>query len=168
MSIKTRSITAAFALISCVVTISAQQDFTFTTATGQPAALSSLRGKVTVLLFSGSQDPQRRDGVKALESLADRYQGKDVKIYWVSVNPPAEMTNEQLKSPGGGATSIGVLRDAGGAALKRISGKSAQLPTIVVLDREGNLVGQPRGGFNPNSDFINDLASTIDRVLGRS
>jgi hypothetical protein len=124
-----------------------------------------MRGKVLVLLFSGTQDPQRREGLKALASLADRYQGKDVKVCWVSVNSPSEFPDEQLKSAGNTATSLTVLRDTNQAAFKRFSGTLAQLPTVVVLDRQGNPVGQPRGGFNPNSDFINDLASTIDGLL---
>jgi hypothetical protein len=40
-----------------------------------------------------------------------------------------------------------------------------QLPTLVVLDSQGALYRQPRGGFNPNSDFINDLAGVIDSLL---
>jgi len=129
--------------------------------------LSSMRGNVVVLLFSGVQDPQRREGLKALETLAERYQGKEVKFWWVSVNPASELTNDQLKALAGNAASISVLRDANQAAFKRFSGKQAQLPTIVVLDRQGNPFGQPRGGFNPNSDFINDLASIVDILLQR-
>jgi hypothetical protein len=41
------------------------------------------------------------------------------------------------------------------------------LPTIVVLDQKGEVYGQPRGGFNPNSDFVNDLAAAIDNLLNR-
>lgn len=157
---------AVTAILSCLVaTAVAQQDFSFTTSSGQIVPISSMRGKVLVLLFSGVQDPQRREGLKALASLGDRYQGKDVKVCWVSVNSPSELTDEQLKSMGGTATSVMVLRDTNQAAFKRFSGKLAQLPTVVILDREGNPVGQPRGGFNPNSDFINDLASTIDGLL---
>jgi peroxiredoxin len=152
-------------LASLAGTAGAQQDFSFTTSSGQTVPISSMRGKVVVLLFSGVQDPQRREGLKALASLADRYQGKDVKVCWVSVNSPSELTDEQLKSAGATATSVMVLRDTNQAAFKRFSGKLAQLPTIVVLDRQGNPVGQPRGGFNPNSDFINDMSSTIDGVL---
>ena len=140
------------------------QDFSFSTPGGQTVALSSLRGNVIVLLFSGVQDPQRREGLKALETLAERYQGKNVKIYWVSVNAASEVTNDQLKSV---ATSVPMLRDTNQAAFKRFSGKLAQLPTIVVLDRQGNPFGQPRGGFNPNSDFINDLSSIVDGLLQR-
>jgi peroxiredoxin len=155
---------AAIAIISCVA-VARAQDFGFTTPTGETVPVSSMRGKVVVLLFSGVQDPQRREGLKGLGSLADRFQGKDVKVCWVSVNPASEMSNDQLSAVGGG--SVVALRDGNQAAFKRYSGKLAQLPMIVVLDRQGNPFGQPRGGFNPNSDFINDLASIIDTLLQR-
>ena len=168
MSIRTKAMIAAIAIVSFIAaSATGQQDFTFTTSGGQPVTLSSLRGKVAVLLFSGAQDPQCREGLAALQSLVKRYQGKDVNIYWVSVNPASEMTNDQLKSPCGVATAVPILRDANGAAFKRFSSKTAQLPTVVVLDRQGNPSGQPRGGFNPNSDFVNDVASTVDGLLGR-
>jgi peroxiredoxin len=162
------AITSIFAIISCIAVTASAQDLSFSTPAGQTVTLSSLRGNVVVLLFSGVQDPQRREGLKALESLADRYKEKNnVKICWVSVNPATEVTNDQLKSVSSTATLVSVLRDTDQAAFKRFSGKVAQLPTIVVVDRQGNPFGQPRGGFNPNSDFINDLASIIDRLLQR-
>lgn len=160
-------LTASLAIIFGVASTTAAQDVGLSTPGGQTVTLSSLRGNVVVLLFSGVQDPQRREGLKALESLAERYQGKNVKIYWVSVNPANEVTNDQLKNLSSSAPSISVLRDGNQAAFKRFSGKLAQLPTIVVLDREGSPFGQPRGGFNPNSDFINDLGSIVDRLLER-
>lgn len=162
-----KTLIAAIAFISLGAAASNAQDVNFTTTDGQTVALSNMRGKVVVLLFSGVQDPQRREGLKALESLATRYQGKDVKVCWVSVNSPSEMTDAQLKLIGGSTESVTVLRDANQAAYKRFSGKLAQLPTVVILDRQGNPAGQPRGGFNPNSDFINDLASTVDGLLRR-
>jgi len=152
-------------LLSLVAIGSAQQDFSFATPNGQPVSVSSIRAKAMVLLFSGVQDPQRREGLKALESLAQRYQGKDVKVCWICVNPAADMSDAQLASFGAATPHVTVLRDANQTAFKRLSGKLAQLPTVVVLDRQGNAIGQPRGGFNPNSDFINDLASTIDGLL---
>jgi peroxiredoxin len=147
------------------VTARAQQDMSFVTPDGQTVTLSGLRGKVVILLFGGVQDPQCRDEFKALESLAERYQGKDVHIYWVSVNPASEVSNSQLKNPCGPVSSVVVLRDQNQAAFKRFSSKVAQLPTIVVLNKQGEAQGQPRGGFNPNSDFINDLAAMIDSLL---
>src|SRR5882724_9956650 len=162
-----RAITASFAIISCIAVTASAQDVSFSTPNGETVTLSSLRGNVVVLLFSGVQDPQRREGLKALASLTERYQGKSVRVYWVSVNPANEVTNDQLKNLSSGAPSVSVLRDANQNAFKRFSGKRAQLPTIVVLDRQGNPFGQPRCGFNPNSDFINDLGWIIDRLLQR-
>lgn len=159
-----KAITASFAIMACIGGTARAQDFSFSTPGGQTVTLSSMRGNVVVLLFSGLQDPQRREGLKALGSLAERYQGKNVKVYWVSVNPASDVTNDQLKSV---SNSVPVLRDTNQAAFKRFSGKLAQLPTIVVLDQQGNAFGQPRGGINPNSDFINDLASIIDGLLQR-
>ena len=160
-------VTGAVIIASLTVTAGAQQDFTFLSPDGQTVSLSSLRGKVAVVLFGGINDPQCRDEIKALQSLADRYQGKDVGIYWISVNTPAEASNDQLRSACGPAGSIVVLRDNNRAAFKRFSGKVQQLPTIVVLNQQGEPHGQPRGGFNPNSDFVNDLAAIIDSLLKR-
>ena len=164
MSTKSKTIIAGIVLMICLAGTAAAQDLSFTALGGQTVTTSSMRGKVTVLLFSGIQDPQSRDGAKALETLADRFRGKPVQIYLVSVNSPAEASNDQLKSAFG-ATSVVVLRDGTQAAFKRFSGKRAQLPTVVVLDAQGNASGQPRGGFNPNTDFVNDLASIIDGLL---
>jgi thiol-disulfide isomerase/thioredoxin len=154
---RVKRIVVAIAIIALAVISASAQDFGFTGSNGQTVTLSSLRGRVIVLMFSGPQDPQCRDGFKALETLAERVQGKDVGIYWVNVGPTGD--------PCGAAKSVVVLRDTSQAAFKRLSGKSGQLPTIVILDRQGNPVGRPRGGFNPNSDFVNDLASVIDTAL---
>jgi peroxiredoxin len=161
----TAFIIAAVIVASLSVTTGAGQDTSFVTPDGQTVTLSGLRGKIVVLLFGGVQDPQCRDEFKALESLAERFQGKDVRIYWVSVNPANEVSNAQLKNPCGPVSSVVVLRDENQAAFKRYSGKRAQLPTIVVLNQQGDAQGQPRGGFNPNSDFINDIAGMIDSLL---
>lgn len=164
MLIRLKATMVSFAIVASMAIATNAQDYSFSTPTGQAVSLSTLRGNVVVLLFSGVQDPQRRDGLKALASLAERYQGKNVKVFWVSVNPTSQVTDEQLKAV---STSVPVLRDANQAAFKRFSGKNAQLPTMVLIDRQGAPFGQPRGGMNPNSDFINELASTIDSLLQR-
>jgi peroxiredoxin len=158
------SIRAAALVAFLAVSVSAQ-DFTLLRPDGSAAPLSAMRGKVVVLVFSGIQDPQCRDEFKALESLAERYQGKDVSINWVSINSPAEASNQKLSSPCGPVNRVAVFRDPGQSAFKRFSGKSAQLPTLVLLDQRGQPYGTPRGGFNPNADFVNDLAAMVDRLL---
>nr|AUN37189.1 hypothetical protein [uncultured bacterium] len=146
------------------LTASAQNNASFTTTDGTTVSLSEMRGKVVVLVFGGSTDPQCRSEIKMLESLSERYANKKVVLYWVSIDTPANASDAQLKGPCGITTSVKVLRDANRAAFKQFGGR--QLPTIVVLDQQGQVSGQPRGGFNPNSDFINDIAQIIDGLLG--
>jgi peroxiredoxin len=165
MTRKFKAILSAIALTAILtMTASAQQDFTFTTPDGQSVSLAAQRGKVVVLLFSGVQDPQCHDAVQALSSLAERYQGKPVSIYLISVNSPSDA---QLKQACGPVGSVIMARDPNQAAFKQYSGKRPQLPTVVVLNKQGQVQGQPRGGFNPNSDFVNDLAAIIDSQLGK-
>ena len=156
-------IPSLIALMSLAVSASAQ-DVTFSTPSGSTVTTASLRGRVVVLLFGGTQDPQCREEFKALGSLAERYRGKPVNIYWVSIDP-ASVTNDKLNSPCGPTGSVSVLRDESRAAFKRFSGKSPQLPTIVVLNQQGQPQGAPKGGFNPDSDLINELAAVIDGLL---
>jgi thiol-disulfide isomerase/thioredoxin len=168
MTRKLKAIFSAIALATVLTaTAGAQQNFTFTTLEGQSLSLAAQHGKVVVLLFSGTQDPQCRDAMQSLQSLAERYQGKPVSIYWISVNSPAEASNEQLKQACGPLGSVVVARDTNQAAFKQYGGKRPQLPTVVVLNQQGQAQGQPRGGFNPNSDFVNDLAAIIDRLLAK-
>lgn len=168
MSRKFKAIIAAVALAAMLtVSASAQQDFTFTTLDGQSLSLAAQRGKVVVLLFSGMQDPQCRDAVQALASLAERYQGKPVSIYLVSVNSPSEASNAQLQQACGPVGGVTLARDPNQAAFKAFSGKRPQLPTVVVLNKQGQVQGQPRGGFNPNSDFVNDLGAIVDSLLAK-
>jgi hypothetical protein len=118
-------------------------------------------------MFSGIQDPQCRDELKALESLAERYQGKPVSIHWVSINTPAEAPADKVKRPCGANTSISTLRLTDINTFKRLSGRAATLPTTIILNKQGQPYGQPRGGFNPNSDFINDIAAVVDSLLSK-
>ena len=165
MSKKLRAIVIMVVVAAAQSPAAAQQDAAFTTADGRTVNLSSMRGKVVVLLFSSIQDPQCRSEFKALASLADRYRSREVSVFWVSINASSTVSDDRLKSPCGPAGSVTVLRDGSQAAFKRFSGSLAELPTAVIIDKQGQVNGHPRGGFNPNSDFVNDLGVIIDNLL---
>jgi peroxiredoxin len=143
------------------------QDIVFSNAAGQQVTLSSMQGKVVVMIFSGTQDPQCRDEFKALNGLVERYSGKPVSLCWVSINPASAVSNDRLKAPCGPVGSVIVLRDTGQAAFKRFSRNQSQIPTVVILDQKGSIYGDPIGGFNPDSDFVNTLAGIIDGLLAQ-
>jgi hypothetical protein len=153
-------------LAAClVVPVVLGQDSGFTTPAGQQVPLSSLQGKVVTLFFSGTQDPQCRDEFKALNSLAERFNGKSVSFCWVSVNSLSSASNDSLKAPCGPVGSVVVLRDPAQVMFKRLAKNQSQIPTVVILDQKGQIFGDPIAGFNPDSDFVNTLAGIIDSLL---
>lgn len=141
-----------------------QPDPVLQTLDGSTLPISSLRGKVVVLVFSGIQDPQCRDEFKALNSLGERYQGKEVALFWVSLNPPNAASDDRLKAPCGPVGAVTVLRDPTQAAFKALAGSARQLPTIVIIGREGQ-PQTPRQGFNPGPEFVNSMAGTVDGLI---
>jgi peroxiredoxin len=162
-----RNLVVSVALVATgsLASTASSQDLAFSSTDGGTVTLSSQRGRVVVLMFGGIQDPQCRGEFKALESIAERYQRGEVSIYWVSINSPAEVSGADLKNRCGSGSSITVLRDPNQAAFKKFGCK--QLPTLVILNRKGEVHGQIRGGFNPNTDFVNDVASIIDNLLSQ-
>lgn len=144
------------------------QDIAFTTPAGQQVTLSGMQGKVVVMFFSGTQDPQCRDEFKALDALAERYSGKPVTFCWVGINPISAVSNDRLKAPCGPVGSVVVLRDPSQAAFKRICKNQTQIPTVAIMDQKGQVHGDPIGGFNPDSDFVNTLAGIIDSLLSQA
>jgi peroxiredoxin len=138
----------------------------FTDAQGRAVSLDQLRGRVVVLFFGGIVDPQSPEELAVLQRLASRYEGRGVDVYWVSVDD-ASVGDAQLTSFAASHGYRGlVLRDKTGSVLKGFSsGRRTQLPTIVVVDSEGAVAGRPTSGFDPESDLVNRLASTIDPLL---
>lgn len=144
---------------------SSAQDLSFTDPEGAPVPLSSFRGKVAVLLFGGIQDPQCREEFRALNLLAEKYRGKNVVVCWISINPQSAVPNDRLKPPCGPTGLVVVLRDGSQTAFKRFTRNAAQLPTLVIIDRQGQMHGPPQGGFNPAPEFVNSYYSVIDALL---
>lgn len=143
----------------------AQEDFSFTSTSGQRISVASLRGKVIVLMFSSTQDPQCRSEFKALQSLNSRYLNKGVSVFWVNIGGATRP--DQQKSSCGQPGDIQVLQDSGEAAYKHFSPGVRQLPTIVVLDKQGKPEGKAIGGFSNEADFVTDVSAIVDSLLAR-
>jgi hypothetical protein len=58
---------------------------------------------------------------------------------------------------------VTVLRDPDGAISKKLG--IDQLPSIVILDKHGNIVGEPIRGLDPQGKLADQLASRLDKVL---
>jgi peroxiredoxin len=128
-----------------------------------------LRGEVVVLAFGASWLPLSRTQLQGVRKLADEYSDRGLVVYWVSTESDnAKSKNyasdEQLRSFSQKyGLKVTVLRDPDGAISKKLG--IDQLPSIVIIDKEGNLSGGPIGGLDPNGNLAGQLASRLDKLL---
>ena len=144
-------------------------DFSLRSIDGQTVTSNSLRGEVVVLAFGASWLPLSRAQLQGVRKLADEYADRAVVVYWVSTesaDPKSKnyASDEQLR---GFSQKYGlkvtVLRDPDGAISKKFG--IDQLPSIVILDKEGNVSGAPIGGLDPQGNLAAQLASRLDKLL---
>src|SRR5204862_455461 len=129
----------------------------------------SLKGEVVVLAFGASWLPLSRAQLQGVRKLADEYADRGVVVYWVSTeseNPKSKnyAADEQLR---GFARKYGlnvtVLRDPEGTVSKKLG--ADQLPSIVILDKQGQLLGEPIKGIDPDGNLAAQLAKQLDKIL---
>jgi hypothetical protein len=58
---------------------------------------------------------------------------------------------------------VTVLRDPDGAVSKKFG--VDQLPSIVILDKQGIVSGTPIGGLDPGGNLATQLAPRLDKLL---
>lgn len=144
-------------------------DFSLRSIDGQTVTANSLRGEVVVLAFGASWLPLSRAQLQGVRKLADEYANRAVVVYWVSTesaDPKSKnfASDEQLR---GFSQKYGlkvtVLRDPDGAISKKFG--IDQLPSIVIIDKEGNVSGAPIGGLDPQGNLAAQLAPRLDKLL---
>jgi peroxiredoxin len=161
-------------LVSCAVlaqgrAANAPVEFSLRSIDGQTVTSSSLRGEVVVLAFGASWLPLSKAQLQGVRKLADEYSDRGVVVYWVSTeSDDAKSKNyasdEQLRTFSQKyGLKVTVLRDPDGAVSKKFG--VDQLPTIVILDKEGNISGAPIGGLDPQGNLASQLASRLDKLL---
>lgn len=138
---------------------------TFRTTSGGSLSAAQLQGRVVVLLFGGTLDPQSPEELPVLQQLADRYRGKGVDVFWVSLDPAGTSDAELTASAAKYGYRGPILRDSGDVLRSVSGGRKPQLPTIVVLDKAGAVAGRPMGGFDRDMDMVAKLGAVIDPLL---
>ena len=170
-----KSLLALFSLVLLASSLGLAQnraaapvDFSLRSVDGQTITSESLRGEVVVMAFGASWLPLSKAQLQGIRKLADEYSDRGVVVYWVSTeseDPKSKnfASDEQLR---GFAQKYGlkvtVLRDPDGAVSKKFG--IDQLPSIVILDKQGN-PSQPIGGLDPNGSLTTQLAQHLDKVL---
>ena len=146
-----------------------QAQFSLKSTDGQTVTSDSLRGEVVVLAFGASWLPLSKAQLQGVRKLADEYSNRGVVVYWVSTesdDPKSKnfASDEQLRAfAQKWGLKVTVLRDPDGAISRKLG--VDQLPSIVILDKEGNMAGGPIGGLDPQGNLASQLASRLDKLL---
>ena len=156
-------------LASCAVYAQNPVDFSLRSVDGQTVTSNSVRGEVVVLAFGASWLPLSKTQLQGVRKLADEYSNKGVVVYWVSTESDNSKSknfasDEQLRAFAQKyGLKVTVLRDPDGVISKKLG--VDQLPSVVILDKEGNVSGAPIGGLDPNGNLSAQLASRLDKLL---
>ena len=160
----------AIAGLTLALALAASAQVNLTSLDGSRVAIESQRGKVVVLAVGASWLPLSNSQADFTNKLAGKYVGKDVVFYFVatdSATPRSKnfASNDDLRRFGTtNKLSMPLLRDPDGAAtLKRYS--IDQVPSFVILDRNGAPIGEPFGGIDPKYDITIPLSKAIDKAL---
>jgi len=143
--------------------------FSLRSINGNAVTSDSLRGEVVVLAFAASWLPLSRTQLEGVRKLADEYSDRGVAVFWVSTESEDtksknHASDAQLKAFAQKyGLKVTVLRDPDGAVSKKFG--VDQLPSIVILDKNGNPVGGPIGGLDPSGNLAGQLAKHLDKVL---
>jgi len=144
-------------------------EFSLRSVDGQTITSNSLKGEVVVLAFGASWLPLSKTQLQGIRKLADEYANRGVVVYWVSTESEDAKsknfaTDEQLRAFAQKyGLKVTVLRDPDGVTSKKFG--VDQLPSIVILNKDGNSVGSPIGGLDPNGNIAAQLAPVLDKVL---
>jgi peroxiredoxin len=143
--------------------------FSLRSIDGQTVTSDSLRGEVAVLAFGASWLPLSKTQLQGVRKLADEYSQRGVVVYWVSTESEDSKSknyasDEQLRAFAQKyGLKVTVLRDPDGVVSRKMG--VDQLPSIVILDKQGNIVGGPIGGLDPNGNLAGQLAGRLDKIL---
>ena len=127
------------------------------------------RGKVVILAVGAKWLPLSEKQADYTNVLAKRYAGKDVAVYFVatdSLTKPKNMaSNDDLaKFATANKLTVPVLRDPDGAfTLKRY--QLDQIPSFVILDKNGQMAGEAFGGIDPKFDVTVPISKIVDGLL---
>ncbi|HYE66729.1 MAG TPA: TlpA disulfide reductase family protein [Pyrinomonadaceae bacterium] len=177
MIIKSRRsvIAAALSILFLLSTVAFGQqptpvNFSLRSIDGQTISSADLRGQVVVLAFGASWLPSlSRKQAQGVRKLANEYSKHGVIVYWVSTDSESPRSknyasDDQLREFARKyELDLTVLRDPEGKVSRQFG--VDQLPSIVILDKQGVISGKPIGGLDPEGNLTNQLAPRLKELL---
>jgi thiol-disulfide isomerase/thioredoxin len=166
---RTHYIIAIFGLLAAFAA-SALAQTPLTSLSGDRVDVQGQRGKVVILAIGASWLPLSEKQVEYTNVLAKKYAGRDVVIYFVATDSTAAKsrnyasTDDLAKFSADHKLAVSLLRDSDGAATLKKFGID-QVPSFVILDKQGNRADEPFGGIDPKFDITVPISRVVDRLL---
>jgi peroxiredoxin len=130
---------------------------------GGTMSLDGLRGHVVIASFGATWCPPCRAELPALQALADQYQGRNVKVLWISTDVESVSDQTLTSFVNKLGVRLPVLRDRDSSAYDQFG--QVTLPILVVIDKQGQLVGKPHVGFSDKETFLQKMTQIINPLL---
>lgn len=145
-------------------------EFSLRSIDGQMVSSSDVRGQVVVMTVGASWLPLTRKQVQGVRKLANDYSAHGVIVYWVSTdsekpNSRNYASDDQLRAFARKyELNVTILRDPEAKVSKQFG--VDQIPALVILDKKGEVYGEPINGFDPDGNLDNKLAPSLNALLG--
>ena len=164
-----KSLIAVFGLVVASAVMAVAQT-SLASLDGSRVDVQGQRGKVVVLALGASWLPLSGKQAEYTNILAKRYTGKNVVVYFVTTDSTtAKSKNYATKADiekfvVGSRLAVPVLWDSDGSVtLKKFN--VDQLPSFVILDKQGNVSGSAFGGIDPKFDITIPISKAVDKLL---
>jgi thiol-disulfide isomerase/thioredoxin len=165
----TKSFGLIFGLL-LALSIGTSAQTVLTTLDGGKVDVEAQSGKVVILAVGASWLPLSAKQAEYTNMLAKKYAGKEVVVYFVATDSTVASSknfasNDAIrKFASTNKLSVQVLRDLDGAAtLKKF--KVDQLPSFVILNKNGDSASEPFGGIDPKYDITVPISKAVDKLL---
>jgi len=146
------------------------QAVALTSLDGDKINVTGQTGKVVILAIGATWLPLSKDQAIVINKLAKKYAGRDVVIYFVATDSVLTKSKnfaseEEIRAFGmKNKLGVKILRDSDGlVTLKKFA--VDQLPSFVILGKDGKSIGEPYGGIDPDSDISIPISKAIDKLL---
>lgn len=166
-----KNIKLLFAVLALVFTVSLNVPAqTLTSLDGEKINVAGQNGKIVVLAIGASWLPLSKDQAGFTNKIAKKFAGRDVVVYFVATDSVSEKSKNYASNAELNAfatqtkLTVPVLRDSDGAAtLKKYA--IDQIPSFVILGKDGKPATEAFGGIDPKSDISIPISQAIEKLL---
>ncbi|MFM9903361.1 MAG: peroxiredoxin family protein [Pyrinomonadaceae bacterium] len=158
--------------ITIILSAAAFAQTVLTSIDGSSVDVEGQKGKVVVLAVGAAWLPLSGKQAEFTNILAKKYAGKNVVVYFIATDS-GNVKSKNYTSPENirkvalaSKLTVPVLLDPDGlGTFKKF--KIDQVPTFIILDKNGNVAGEQFGGITTDAkyDVTIPMAKVIDRIL---